>query len=251
MSFSTLWRDFAHCPGEEIVSSMPRTAVALSRLQAGYQGKQVLDIESAEFPAARLTAVVGPNGAGKSTLMAALAGTLPSSGAQRNDYEGRPAFVPQHSAIPEALPCTVFDAVAMGRWAERGPWRRLNAADRAAIDDAMDRLEVRHLAEQRMSALSGGQRQRVLVAQGLAQRAELLLLDEPDAGADPKARGLITDAVRAETRSGRTVVQVSHNLAEARQADHCVLLHRGRVHAAGTPDDVLTPTTINEVWTPS
>lgn len=233
------------------MSSVPRPAVALSRLKAGYQGKPVLDIESAEVPAGGLTAVVGPNGAGKSTLLAALAGTLPSDGALRTGYGGRPAFVPQHSAVPEALPCTVFDAVAMGRWAERGPWRKLKAADREAIGDAMDRLEISEFAHRRLSALSGGQRQRVLVAQGLAQHAELLLLDEPDAGADPKARRLITEAIRAETRRGRTVVQVSHDLSEARRADHCILLHQGRLHAAGHPGDVLTPATINELWTPS
>ncbi|MEB3371773.1 ABC transporter ATP-binding protein [Saccharopolyspora mangrovi] len=106
------------------------------------------------------------------------------------------------------------------------------------------------LAPLRLSELSGGQRQRVLVAQGLAQLVELLLLDEPDAGAGPKARTLVTDAVRAEARLGRTVFQVSHDLTEARRADHCVLLHRGRVRATGHPEDVLTPATVNEVWSP-
>ncbi|MDI2030310.1 zinc ABC transporter ATP-binding protein AztA [Saccharopolyspora sp. TS4A08] len=233
------------------MSIASRPAVELSRLQAGYQGKQVLDIEAAAIPAASLTAVVGPNGAGKSTLMAALAGTLTGNGALRTGYRGRPAFVPQHSAVPESLPCTAFDAVAMGRWAERGPWRKLTAADRAAIGEAMERLEITAFAHRRLGTLSGGQRQRVLVAQGLAQQAELLLLDEPDAGADPQARGLIADAIRAETRRGRAVVQVSHDLTEARRADHCLLLHRGHLHAAGHPDDVLTPTTINQVWVPS
>ncbi|WP_344137508.1 zinc ABC transporter ATP-binding protein AztA [Saccharopolyspora halophila] len=219
-------------------------------MRAGYRGKQVLDVAAAEIPRNALTTVVGPNGAGKSTLLAALAGTLPSNGALRSRYSGRPALVPQHSAVPEALPCTVFDAVAMGRWAERGPWRKLKTADREAIREAMDRLEITAFANRRLSALSGGQRQRVLVAQGLTQHANLLLLDEPDAGADPHARRLIAEAVRAETREGRTVVQVSHDITEARRADHCLLLHRGRIHATGHPGDVLTDAAINELWTP-
>ncbi|SFS74330.1 zinc/manganese transport system ATP-binding protein [Saccharopolyspora flava] len=233
------------------MSAPSPTAVEITRLRAGYRGKRVLDIESAEIPAASLTVVVGPNGAGKSTLMAALAGTLPGDGALRTRYRGRPAFVPQRSAVPEALPCTAFDAVAMGRWAKRGPWRRLTAADRAAIGEAVERLEITAFAYRSLGALSGGQRQRVLVAQGLAQRAELLLLDEPDAGADPHARRLIAEAIRAETRRGSAVVQVSHDLTEARAADHCLLLHRGRLRAAGHPDDVLTPELVNEVWVPA
>jgi ABC-type Mn2+/Zn2+ transport system ATPase subunit len=95
--------------------------------------------------------------------------------------------------------------------------------------------------------LSGGQRQRAFVAQGLAQGADLLLLDEPVTGLDLVSRQHILDAVAAERAAGRAVVVSTHDLGDASQADHLLLL-AGRVVASGPPDEVLTDDHLAEAY---
>jgi ABC-type Mn2+/Zn2+ transport system ATPase subunit len=198
------------------------------------------------LPAASVTALVGPNGSGKSTLLNAMAGlvapaagTLDVLGAPAPAPRRQVAYVFQTTASNQQLPVTVREVVAMGRFAERGLFGRLREHDRQAVRQAMERLEVADLADRHMRELSGGQRQRVLVAQGLAQAADVLLLDEPVTGLDLVSRHRILDAVQQERAAGRTVVLSTHDLEDAELADH-VLLLAGRLVAQGSPDQVLT-----------
>ncbi|MDF9716138.1 zinc ABC transporter ATP-binding protein AztA [Nocardioides sp. ChNu-99] len=181
-----------------------------------------------DVPSACVTVVAGPNGAGKSTLLEVVAGTRPPSAGTRWAVDAV-AFVPQRAAVPDRLPLTVRDVVSVGAWGRRGPWRRLDAAARAAVDEAMERMEVAALARQPYSALSGGQRQRALLAQGLARGAELLLLDEPTTGLDADSGDRIRAIVRAEAERGAAVVCVSHDSAVLALADRLVRLVDGRV----------------------
>lgn len=90
------------------------------------------------------------------------------------------------------------------------------------------------LAERQLSTMSGGQRQRVLVAQGIVQRAPLLLLDEPAAAADAEARDRIDAALAAAAAEGAVVVVATHDRASLARADRALLLEHGRVVAAGS-----------------
>ena len=203
----------------------------------------VLRSATFEVPAGAVTALIGPNGAGKSTLLHALAGLLvPRAGrlqvaAARS--EAGVAYVLQGTQVGLHLPLTVRETVTMGRYATAGPIRRLRAEDRAAVDAALEALALTDLAQRPLHQLSGGQRQRAFVAQGLAQGAELLLLDEPITGLDLVSRQHILDAIHAERAAGRTVVVSTHDLGDASQADHLLLL-AGRVVASGPPKEVLT-----------
>jgi zinc/manganese transport system ATP-binding protein len=218
-------------------------------LVAAHGRHTVLHGITAHVPRARVTAVVGPNGAGKSTLLDVIAGVhKPAAGSLHRTGDRRPAYVVQRSAAPDTLPITVRTTVEMGRWSRRGPWRRLTPHDRAVVDDCMARLDIRQLADRPLAALSGGQRQRTLVAQGLAQESDLLLLDEPAAGLDLEARRRIDEALNEAAASGVTVLRVTHDLAVAQQADHCLLLHDGRLVAHGTPADVLTAEAVRRLW---
>jgi zinc/manganese transport system ATP-binding protein len=225
-------------------------AAVVRDLVAAHGRRIVLRGITARFPRARVTAVVGPNGAGKSTLLDVLAGVrAPASGSvERPVGRSAPAYVVQRSAVADALPITVREAVAMGRWARRGPWRRLTAADRAVVDTCLDRLGIADLASRALGELSGGQRQRALVAQGLAQESDLLLLDEPAAALDLAAQARIDKAVAHACATGVTVVRVTHDLRVAERADHCLLLHDGRLIGDGPPQALLSPAAIGAAW---
>ncbi|MET0881729.1 MAG: zinc ABC transporter ATP-binding protein AztA [Acidimicrobiales bacterium] len=200
------------------------------------------------IPSGRTTAIIGPNGSGKSTLLHAIAGLHPPRrGTIAVIDRAAVAYVPQHLHANEQLPISAREVVLMGRYAHTGPWRRLSREDRRAADGAMDRLDVRGLGDRQLRELSGGQRQRVLVAQALAQDAELLLLDEPLTGLDPPSQSRILAVIDEERAAGRTVVTSTHSLADAATADHLLLL-AGRVVAEGSPEEVLTEAVLTEAY---
>jgi ABC-type Mn2+/Zn2+ transport system ATPase subunit len=226
-------------------------AVRAQDLELGYRRVVALEQATFEVPAGAVTALIGPNGAGKSTLLHAIAGILrPRSGSlelpggrQRGDV----GYVLQATKVNDHLPLTVRETVTMGRYARRGALRPLRAQDRQAVDRAMERLRITDLAGRPLHELSGGQRQRTFVAQGLAQEASILLLDEPITGLDVLSRERILDAVDAERSAGRTVIMSTHDLADAARADH-VLLVAGRVVASGPPKEVLTDAHLSEAY---
>lgn len=200
-----------------------------------------------------VTAVVGPNGSGKSTLLHAISGLLPATGTievlGRAPRETRRevAYVLQAQHASQHLLVTSREVVALARAARRGAVGRLRRDDRAAVDEAMSRLEVTDLARRHLAEMSGGQRQRVFVAQGLAQQAQILLLDEPVAGLDLASTQGIRRVMGEERAAGRTIVVATHDLAEAAHADQVVLLD-GRVIAAGPPDEVLVAANLRAAY---
>lgn len=168
-------------------------------------------------------AVVGPNGAGKSTLFALISRRLaPTRGTVTVD--GTVADVLQATAVDPQLRLTVDDVVRMGRYRACGFVRPLRAPDRRAIDAALERVELTAHRRRNINALSGGQRQRVLIAQGLAQDASILLLDEPTAGLDAPSRRRLLDMIDDERRAGRTVLCATHDLRDAARADLVIAL---------------------------
>ncbi|NDZ71437.1 metal ABC transporter ATP-binding protein [Streptomyces sp. SID10362] len=240
-----------HRPGPPDAET-PHRHIRITDLDAGYPGRPVIRQLTVDIPALAMTTLVGPNGSGKSTLLGVLAGVItPTSGRLRYAQGRPPAFVPQRGAVGDALPLTARQTVEMGRWGERGLWRRPSRHDREVVDSAMARLGVTDLAARQLGELSGGQRQRVLIAQGLAQQSDLLLLDEPTTGLDPGSRERITVLLTDLVADGTTVVQATHDLEAARAADACLLLGDGRLVAQGPPEQVLTPTTLSRIWQPA
>lgn len=219
----------------------PSTPTALARtegLTVLYGDRLALDAVDLAIPAGVTMAVIGPNGSGKSTLLGALAGLVsPTSGTVHVDRD-RVALVLQSTDIDPALPITVRETVRMARYPHRGIFGRFREQDHAAIDRALARTRVSDLASRQIHALSGGQRQRALVAQGLAQEADLLLLDEPMTGLDVVSRDVVIEVIEGEKASGRTVVMTTHSLKDAARCDLVVLLAT-RVIAVGPPDEVI------------
>ena len=215
-------------------------------LTVAYGRRPALEGVTFSLSGGRVTTLIGPNGSGKSTLLHAIAGLVaPARGTVRVD--GTVAYVLQSVHVNEALPVTVREVVAMGRYGDRGLVGRLNGEDRQLVDDALGRLGLTDLARRHLRELSGGQRQRVFVAQALVQRAPILLLDEPVTGLDLPSRETILDVVRTEADEGRAVVMSTHDLGEAAHGDE-VLLLAGRLVAQGSPADVLTTACLSEAY---
>jgi ABC-type Mn2+/Zn2+ transport system ATPase subunit len=219
-------------------------AVAAHGVVLAYGQHVALAASHFEVPADTLTALIGPNGSGKSTILNAIAGLVrPIAGRMvvPAAMQSRPAlaYVLQATRVNESMPVTVREVVGMGRYGSLGPFRPFTARDRALCASAMERLAIGDLANRRLADLSGGQRQRVFVAQGLAQDADLLLLDEPVTGLDLPSTERIRAAIAAERQRGVTVIVTTHELKDAEAADWVLLLD-GQVIAAGPPGEVLT-----------
>jgi zinc/manganese transport system ATP-binding protein len=201
---------------------------SLDDVHVAFDGVDVVCGVDVQFVRGELAVIAGPNGAGKSTLLEVLAGTrMPRRGIR--SVGGSVAFVPQRAAIPPRLPVTVRDVVSVGAWGRLGLWRRLDASARASVSQSLSRLEISDLAASPYAALSGGQQQRALLAQGLARRADILLLDEPTTGLDAESGVRIRSVLRAEADRGVAVVCVSHDSALLEAADRIVRVEAGRV----------------------
>jgi iron complex transport system ATP-binding protein len=227
-------------------------------------GRELLSAVSVKFEPGRLHLVIGPNGAGKSTLVKVLARLLrPHEGqvlyagadvqrASEIELARRRAVLSQ--AVEVAFPLTVREVVMMGRHPHFGS--RPGAADEKVVDELMEFFDVTEFDGRDYQTLSGGERQRVNFARVLAQlwrpgpACRYLFLDEPLTFLDIRHQIEFMKKVRAFAGAADVVtVGVVHDLnLAARFADQIVLLHEGRVTAAGAPAEVLTRERIREVF---
>jgi manganese transport system ATP-binding protein len=231
--------------------------VAVSGLAVRYGSTLALDGVDLRVRSGLVQGLIGMNGSGKSTLFKALMGlvrpdrgTVLLFGEDPHDARraGRVAYAPQDEDIDPQFPVSVRDVVAMGRYGRLGPRRRLRPEDHAAVDAALERTELTALAHRQIGALSGGQRKRAFVARGLAQGADLLLLDEPFAGVDKRSEATITELLRSLAAEGRTILVSTHDLvAVPALCDEVALINR-RIVAQGPPAETLLPGPLGEAF---
>jgi iron complex transport system ATP-binding protein len=222
-------------------------------------GRLILDTVTLGVAPSTLTAVVGPNGSGKSTLLRVMAGLWrPSAGAvlldeiplekfRSRELARRISFVPQDTRIDFSF--TVREVVGMGRYAHRRRFTRESREDQAAIEAALDRCDVAHLADYPANVLSGGERQRVLIARSLAATPGVIILDEPTASLDIEHALDVLRLCRELASEKRAVLLATHDLdAAAYHADAVEVLDRGHWVANGPPRDVLNPDSVRRVF---
>ncbi|HMR22629.1 MAG TPA: metal ABC transporter ATP-binding protein [Micropruina sp.] len=224
--------------------------VEVERLAVRYGEVTALEGVDLRVEAGRVTGLIGMNGSGKSTLFKAILGMVRAErGRVRIDgadpaaarRRGLIGYVPQSEDVDWAFPVSVRDVVMMGRYGHQGFTRRPRAADRAAVAEALARVELTDYADRQIGQLSGGQRKRAFVARGIAQGAQLLLLDEPFAGVDKPSEATIVRLLRELAADGHTVLVSTHDLHALPQlADDAVLLLR-RVLFHGSVVDALRP----------
>ncbi|MGY8768574.1 MAG: metal ABC transporter ATP-binding protein [Pirellulales bacterium] len=231
-------------------------AIEVENLTVSYGAVPALLDVSFSIAKGQLVGVIGPNGSGKSTLIKTILGFLkPDIGTVR--VLGTPvekarksvAYVPQRGTVDWDFPITVSEVAMMGRyghipWWSWGPSKE----DKLIIAEALEMVRMQDLRHRQIGQLSGGQQQRVFMARALAQGAEVLLLDEPFAGVDAATERAILDVLENAKQSGRTLVVVHHDLATAAEYFDALLLLKQRLFALGTPDQVLHPELLSEVY---
>jgi len=221
------------------------TPVELSDGAVAIGGRPVLRgidlvVRSGEF-----VALMGANGSGKSTLVRALtglrpliAGSLTLFGTPSMHFRAwdRIGFVPQRAGVGSGVPASVWEVVASGRLTHRRLFRPLSRADRTAIDDALDVVDMAAHARSGIAELSGGQQQRVMIARALAGEPELFFLDEPMAGVDLPNQRAVARALAELKARGSTILLVAHELGPlAPLVDRAVVMRDGRIAYDGAP----------------
>jgi len=230
-------------------------AITVADLSVSYDRKRVLNNIFLEIEEGHRYGILGPNGSGKSTLLKAMlgliddyTGTIQVLGQDVQKVRKRVVYVPQRSEIDFTFPATVRDVVLMGRYPHKRVFQRLNAEDNAMAEEAMRELDILNLQDRQIGELSGGQQQRTFLARALAQRADVLLLDEPFVGVDIPTEEKIIEVLRKLSTEGKTLMVVHHDLqAVPEYFDHVILLNQ-RLIAYGPTEEVFTPDVLKRAF---
>ena len=234
--------------------------LTVHNLTLQYESNPILDrLEFKITPGSRV-ALLGANGAGKTTLLRCISKALqPSAGAILLDEQDLKTLSPRHLArtmavVPQETRAdfdfTVEETVAMGRLPYRKRFTGGAGDERSAARRAMAMTGVGHLADRSIATLSGGEKQRVIIARALCQEPQILLLDEPTANLDlGYQHNLLQLIARLNREEGITIIAAIHDLnLAARFFDHMIMLADGRVHAAGSAEEVIAPGPIKAAY---
>lgn len=194
--------------------------------------------------------VIGPNGAGKTTLLRAMCGLVGFTGTvsisgdistmNPRDIAAVVSYCPQDALIPPHM--NVLQYVLLGRASHIGLLGLPSKDDHAIARESLEQVDAATLADRTLSTLSGGEKRRVTIAQALAQRTPVMLLDEPVASLDIGHQQQLLELLDSLRKSGLTLVTTAHDLTLAGlYADRLLLMDGGRVVASGSAAEVLTP----------
>ena len=206
----------------------------------GYEDGAILEHLSFTVQAGDYLCIVGENGSGKTTLMktllglqSPLAGTIERSASLKGNAIG---WLPQQTNVQRDFPASVREIVLSGCLNRTGRYPFYRKEEKDLADRAIARLGITHLKDRCYRELSGGQQQRVLLARALCAAEQVLLLDEPVTGLDPKVSAELYEMIRQLNRSGITIIMISHDIAAAvREATH--ILHIGQNIFFGTNEE--------------
>jgi iron complex transport system ATP-binding protein len=223
-----------------------------------YDSRPILSEITFKVAEAKVVSIIGPNGSGKTTLLKCIDRMLkPKRGAilvEEKDVSKLGSkeiakvlsYVPQSAA--NVFPCTVFDAVLIGRRPHLS-WG-VGEKERKVVAQMLKLMGLDQMAMRNFNELSSGERQKVLLARALAQEPKVLLLDEPTSNLDLRRQlevlGLLTNVVEER---GIALVMAMHDLNLASQFSHQIIaLREGKIYAAGEPESVLTAENIRLVY---
>ena len=232
--------------------------IKVKNLSGSYGQEEVLHQLQAEFPVGKVNVIIGPNGCGKSSLLKSIIGLLPKQ--QGEIYFGeesltkltpkerakRIAYLPQ-SKVSSKI--TVFQMVLHGRFPHLSYPRRYTKRDNKIAQEALETMGIENLAGKSLSELSGGTVQKVYLAMILAQQTPVILMDEPTANLDVAHQKKVMEEAKLLAKEGKTVIMVLHDLTQVfSQADHLVIMERGRIRQMGSPEEIYHSDVIQKVF---
>jgi iron complex transport system ATP-binding protein len=234
-------------------------ALRTENLTFAYKDKPVLDGISLSVEKGEMVGIIGPNGSGKTTLLKIFSAVLTGDGAVelngkniltygKRELSRLFAMVPQESQM--LFPYTVAEIVLMGRASYHSPLALEGERDLELARANMELTDCLSFADRYLHELSGGEKQRVIIARALAQEPEILLLDEPSAFLDLKHQVQVFELMRRLNRErGLTIIAALHDLnLAALFCPRLILLRDGKIYRDGSPKEVLTEETIEEVY---
>ncbi|QMT17400.1 ABC transporter ATP-binding protein [Planococcus maritimus] len=229
-------------------------------LEVSYGERKIVKGLSLSIPDKKITAIIGPNGCGKSTFLKAMTRVIPHEAGsvildgqliaeeKTKQLAKKLAILPQSPENAAGL--TVGEIVSYGRFPYQKGFGKLSKRDYEMIDWALNVTGTQFFKYHPVDALSGGQRQRVWIAMALAQETEMIFLDEPTTYLDMAHQLEILELLRElNADEERTIVMVLHDLNHAaRFADHIVAMKDGQIIKAGSPEEVIVPEVLREVF---
>ena len=233
--------------------------ISANHLKIGYDDKIVVPDFDVVIHKHDITTFIGPNGCGKSTILKALTRILKCGGVieiDGNSIHTMPtkevakkiAILSQQQTMPPDI--TVEELVGFGRMPYQKFLQRLSDDDKKIVDWAMEATSVSHMRKRSIFALSGGEKQRVWISVALAQKPEMLFLDEPTTYLDIQHQIEIMELVqKLNTETGIGIVMVLHDISQALEvSSQVVVIKDGKKYAHGTPQEVITPEMLRDVY---
>jgi iron complex transport system ATP-binding protein len=231
-----------------------------NQVTISYGDNVIVDNLDVTIPDGQITSIIGPNGCGKSTLLKALSRLLSISNGDiildgksihsqsTKDIAKKIAILPQSPEVADGL--TVGELVSYGRFPHQKGFGRLSAEDKKEIDWALNVTGTYDFKDRSINDLSGGQRQRVWIAMALAQRTDIIFLDEPTTYLDISHQLEILELItQLNQEQGCTIVMVLHDINQAvRFSDHLITMKNGDIVADGSTENVLTKDILEKVF---
>lgn len=241
---------------------MSKAVIQIENAVVSYREDVALRGMSLQVYSGEFVGVIGPNGAGKTTLLTIvnglgklMSGRVQVLGKQvvnggRHELRKQVGYVAQVENIDPRMPMSVREVVMIGRYGLKGFLHRLDKHDWAIVDEALEMVEMTHLAKRPIGHLSGGEQQRTAIARCLAQEPKIFLLDEPTASLDWKARTDILELVKNIHDARRlTTLFVTHELETLpHTCDRVVLMKEGLIIGDGTPDKLISAESLSRLY---
>lgn len=232
--------------------------INIKGLQFSYTSVPILDDINLNLDGKKLVSILGPNGVGKSTLIHCINKILtPKGGVVLMDGKDvKEITVKEMSKIVgyvpysanDSFPLSVVDTVLMGRH-PHSKWGSLDN-DLRIVYETLEQLGITHLAMRSFNELSAGQHQKVMLARGLVQEPEVLLLDEPTSNLDVRHQIDVTKLLKKMvSEKGILTIMISHDInIAAKYSDEIIMMHDGKIFATGTPEEVITEDNLRTVY---